>query len=145
MVHVPMGRFARAEEIANAARQTTRSQGVTPSATGGGDGCTPSKRAGRSGSHQFQRPNSDTTAGTSSARITVASSMIPAASAVANTFTSVSGADDIDTNAKNRISAALVTSRPVRPTPRTTAASVEPDKFETGPWTLGADVDDAVA
>ncbi len=42
-------------------------------------------------------------------------------------------------------SAALVTSRPVRPTPRTTAASVEPDKFETGPWTLGADVDDAVA
>ena len=71
--------------------------------------------------------------------------MIPAASAVANTLTSVSGADDIATNARNRISAALVTSRPVRPTPRTTAASVEPDKFETGPWALGADVDDAVA
>jgi hypothetical protein len=41
-------------------------------------------------------------------------------------FTSVSGPDAIETNARNRISAALVTSRPVRPIPRMTAASVEP-------------------
>jgi len=68
----------------------------------------------------------DGEAGTSSALITVASSRIPAASPVANTFTSVSGAEDIETNARNRISAALVTKRPVRPIPRTTAASVCP-------------------
>jgi hypothetical protein len=52
--------------------------------------------------------------------------MIPAASPVANTFTSVSGSDAIETNARNRISAALVTSLPVRPMPMTTALSVEP-------------------
>jgi len=56
----------------------------------------------------------------------VASSRIPAARPVANTFTSVCGPEAIDTNARNRISAALVTSRPVRPIPRMTAVSVDP-------------------
>ena len=42
---------------------------------------------------QFQRPNSDTAAGTSRARITVASSRIPAARPVANIFRSVPGLD----------------------------------------------------
>ena len=83
-------------------------------------------RAGRCGSHQFQRPNSDTTAGTSSARITVASSRMPAARPVASTLTSVSGPDASEMKARKRISAALVTSRPVRPIPRTTAVSVDP-------------------
>jgi hypothetical protein len=58
--------------------------------------------------------------------MTVASRMIPAASPVANTLTVVSGADAIEAKARNRMSAALVTSRPVRPMPRTTAVSVEP-------------------
>jgi hypothetical protein len=66
------------------------------------------------------------TAGTISARITVASSRIPAASPVANIFRSVPGPEAIAVKAKNRISAALVTSRPVRPIPCTTAVSVEP-------------------
>jgi hypothetical protein len=44
------------------------------------------------GSHQFHRPNWATSAGTSMARTTVASSRIPAPSAVAMTLTSVSGA-----------------------------------------------------
>ena len=56
----------------------------------------------------------------------VASSRIPAARPVARTLTSVSGPEASDMNARNRISAALVTSRPVRPIPRTTASSVEP-------------------
>jgi hypothetical protein len=107
-----------------------RGAGYEPAASvaalGGSDGSTRSSLAGRSGSHQFQRPNSETTAGTSSALITVASSRIPAASPVAKTLTSVSGPEAIDTNARNKISAALVTSLPVRPMPRTTAESVEP-------------------
>ncbi len=41
-------------------------------------------------------------------------------------FTSVSGPEAIAVNDRNRISAALVTSRPVRPIPRITAMSVEP-------------------
>jgi hypothetical protein len=53
----------------------------------------------------------------------VASRMTPAASPVANTFKVVSGADAIDAKARNRMSAALVTRRPVRPIPRTTAVS----------------------
>ncbi len=93
---------------------------------GAGEGATRSSRAGIVGIHQFQRPNSDTTAGTSSARITVASSRMPAARPVASTLISVSGPDASDTNARNRISAALVTRRPVRPMPRITAVSVEP-------------------
>ena len=93
---------------------------------GGIDGFTRSQRAGRSGSHQFQRPNSDTAAGTSRALSTIASNRIPAANPVASIFTSVPGLDASDMNARNRISAALVTSRPVRPMPRMTACSVEP-------------------
>ena len=85
---------------------------------------TRSRRAAPGGSHQFQLPNSETTAGTSSARMTVASIRIPAASPVARIFTTVSGPEAIDANAKNRISAALVTSRPVRARPKTTASSV---------------------
>ena len=53
-----------------------------------------------------------TTAGTISARITVASSRMPAARPVAIILRSVSGPEAIDVNARNRISAALVTSRP---------------------------------
>jgi hypothetical protein len=56
----------------------------------------------------------------------VASSRIPAARPVASTFTLVSGPDESERNARNRISAALVTSRPVRPMPRTTASLVWP-------------------
>ena len=56
----------------------------------------------------------------------VASSRMPAASPVAMTLTSVSGPEASETNARKRISAALVTSRPVRPMPRTTAVSVAP-------------------
>src|SRR5262249_43508902 len=99
---------------------------VSVAATGEGEGSTRSSFAGVGGSHQFQRPNRDTTAGTSSARMTVASSRIPAARPVARTLTSVFGPDPSETNARNRIRAALVTSRPVRPMPRITDRSVSP-------------------
>src|SRR4029453_274871 len=89
-------------------------------------GWTRSRRADHDGSHQFQRPNRETSAGTSSALITVASSRMPAARPVAITFTSVCGPDAIETNARNRISAALVTRRPVRPMPLPMACVVEP-------------------
>lgn len=56
----------------------------------------------------------------------VASIRMPAPSPVASTLMSVSGPVDIATNDKNKISAALVTSRPVRPMPCTTAVSVLP-------------------
>jgi hypothetical protein len=56
----------------------------------------------------------------------VASMRIPAASPVAIIFTSVSGPDAIEVKARKRISAALVTRRPVRPMPWMTAVSVEP-------------------
>ena len=69
---------------------------------------------------------SETTAGTIRARMTVASIRMPAARPVAAIFVSVSGADAIDVKARNKISAAQVTRRPVRPIPRTTASSVEP-------------------
>ena len=51
---------------------------------------------------------------------------MPAPRPVANILTLVSGPEAIDANDRKRISAALVTSRPVRPMPRTTAVSVEP-------------------
>ena len=91
-----------------------------------GDAGTLRSRAGQCGSHQFQRPISAITAGTISARITVASRRIPAPRPVANIFRSVPGPEAIETNARKRISAALVTSRPVRPIPSITAVSVEP-------------------
>lgn len=46
-------------------------------------------------------------------------------SPVAMIFTSVSGADAKLTNARNRIKAALVTSRPVRASPSTRASLVD--------------------
>ena len=57
---------------------------------------------------------SETTAGTINARMIVASIRMPAASPVAAILVSVSGADAIEVKARNRISAAQVTSRPVR-------------------------------
>ena len=56
----------------------------------------------------------------------VASIKMPPPSAVAKIFASVPGWSAKATNARKRISAALVTRRPVRPIPSTTAASVEP-------------------
>src|SRR5262249_26351635 len=91
-----------------------------------GEGATRSSRAGSRGSHQFQRPNRETTAGTNSARMIVASRRIPAARPVASTLTSVSGPDASEMNARNRIRAALVTSLPVRAIPLITAVLVEP-------------------
>ena len=56
----------------------------------------------------------------------VASSRMPAASPVAMTLMSVPGLEASETNARNRMIAALVTRRPVRPIPPTTASWVEP-------------------
>ena len=58
--------------------------------------------------------------------MSVASSRIPPPRAVANIFASVPGPALMATKARPRIRAALVTRRPVRPMPSTTAASVEP-------------------
>ena len=58
-------------------------------------------------------------------RMIVASIKIPPPSAVAKILASVPGPALKATNARPRISAALVTSRPVRPMPLTTAVSVE--------------------
>ena len=55
----------------------------------------------------------------------VASSRMPKPRPVASVLRSVPGPDASAANARNKISAALVTSRPVRPTPSMTAASVE--------------------
>jgi hypothetical protein len=82
--------------------------------------------ASQAGSHQFHWPSSDTSAGTSRARTIVASMRMPTPSAVASTLMSVPGAEASAMNARNRISAAQVTSRPVRPRPSTTAIRVEP-------------------
>ncbi len=69
-------------------------------------------------------PNSTTSEGTRSARMTVASRRIPMPRPVARILTSVSGADARLINAKNKMRAALVTSRPVRPRPSTRAPRV---------------------
>ncbi len=90
------------------------------------EGATPSKRARRGVSHQFERPSSVTRAGTSRARTTVASSAMPAARPVAKILSSVAGPAASATKAKTRMSAALVTSRPVAARPSTTARSVSP-------------------
>ena len=78
------------------------------------------------GIHQFARPSRRISAGTSSARITVASKMIPAASPIANSLISKPGLDESTRNANIRISAALVTSLPVRASPSSIAFSVDP-------------------
>ena len=67
---------------------------------------------GPGGSHQFQRPRSATAAGARTPRMIVASIRMPPPSAVANIFASVPGVALKATNARPRISAALVTSRP---------------------------------
>ncbi len=51
---------------------------------------------------------------------------MPSPSAVAKIFTSVPGVAASDTNARSRISAALVTNRPVRAMPAAAASGVEP-------------------
>ena len=83
-------------------------------------------RADQRGSHQFQRPISEITAGTISARMIVASMRIPAASADGHHLHVGLRPEAIEMKVRNRISAALVTSRPVRPMPWITAVSVEP-------------------
>ena len=55
----------------------------------------------------------------------VASSRMPKPSPVASVLRSVPGPDASAANARKRINAALVTSRPVRPMPSITAAFVE--------------------
>jgi hypothetical protein len=87
---------------------------------------TRSTRASGPGSHQFARPNSATIAGTSRHRTTTASTRIPAPSPVARIFRSVIEEVDMDTKLSIRIAAALVTSRPVRPSPVTTAERASP-------------------
>src|SRR5947209_8043540 len=93
---------------------------------GARDGCTRRKQAGIRGSHQFQRPKRETSDGTSSMRTTVASSRIPAPRPVPTTLASVCGPAVNAMKLKKRIRAPLVTSRPVRPMARITAALVEP-------------------
>jgi len=56
----------------------------------------------------------------------VASMRMPTPRAVPRTLMSVPGADARAAKANNRMSAAEVTSRPVRPRPVTTAAAVDP-------------------
>jgi drug/metabolite transporter (DMT)-like permease len=90
------------------------------------DGVTLRARAAEPGSHQFQRPRMEIVAGARTPRTTVASSRTPAASAVADILTSVPGLALRATKARPRMSAALVTRRPVRPMPSTTADWVDP-------------------
>lgn len=85
-----------------------------------------SARPIHAGIHQFHRPRRPTVAGNSSDRTTRASRRMPAPSPVARILTSVTGALDMATKARQRIVAALVTSRPVRAMPATTAPSVDP-------------------
>ena len=94
--------------------------------TTGSLGSVRSTRAAQAGSHQFQRPISTMTAGTRSARITVASKMIPAASPIPNCLMSVPGPVESTKNANISTSAALVTSFPVRASPSATASRVFP-------------------
>jgi hypothetical protein len=71
-------------------------------------------------------PKSFISAGTSSARMTVASKMMPAAIPTARDLISKPGLDDSTRNANIRISAPLVTSLPVLARPSSIALSVEP-------------------
>ena len=85
---------------------------------------TRSTRATPSGSHQFHDPISVMIDGTSSARITVASKMIPAASPIPNCLMSTLGPVESTKNANISTSAALVTSFPVRASPIAIASFV---------------------
>ena len=102
-------------------------------ATGTGGAVTSASRRGtrrttpaHSGIHQFQLPSSFIRDGRSSARMTVASKMIPPARPIASAFTSYPGLDESTRKANMRIRAALVTSLPVRARPSSIALSVEP-------------------
>ena len=64
--------------------------------------------------------------GTSSARIIVASKMMPAARPMPNCLMSTPGLDESTKNANISTSAALVTSLPVRASPSETAFTVSP-------------------
>jgi hypothetical protein len=77
----------------------------------GGEGATRSIVAAQAGSHQFHRPNRDTSAGTSSARTTVASRSIPAPTPVAKIFRKVNGALASATMARNKMRAASLQPR----------------------------------
>src|SRR6266545_357623 len=108
-------------------RQCSREAAPGQVASGTGrDGSTRRIRAMPRGSHQFQRPIRRMIDGTSSARITVASKMIPAASPMPNCLMSRLGPVDIEKKANISTSAALVTSFPVRINPREIAFGVEP-------------------
>lgn len=83
-------------------------------------------RRNQVGVHQLALPSSATTAGASRERTMVASIRMPAARPVAMILTVGSGAEEREIKAQNRIRAALVTSRQVRPIPSTTALLVSP-------------------
>ena len=83
-------------------------------------------RATGDGSHQFHRPSSCIVAGTSNARITVASKTMPAASPIANCLMSGPGPVESVKKANINTSEALVTSLPVRARPCATACCVLP-------------------
>jgi EmrB/QacA subfamily drug resistance transporter len=85
---------------------------------------TPSTRANGVGSVQFARPSTPTRAGASRPRTTSASMAMPRASAVASVLTSTLGTVESATNASTRMTAAEVTSRPVKAMPSTAAWSV---------------------
>ena len=91
------------------------------SSAGRGVARTRSSFPAHSGSHQFQSPASCMIDGTSSARMTVASKMIPAARPMPNCLTSTPGLVERTKNANISTRAALVTSFPVRARPRAIA------------------------
>ena len=115
-------RTARVATSAAAGAAAVRAAGTVAAGTR-----TRRKRAAQAGSHQFARPNRATIAGTSRHRTTTASTRMPAPSPVARIFRSVCPEVDIETKPSIKIAAALVTSRPVRPSPFTTADRAEPE------------------
>ena len=121
----PHGRAVRADGVRRRrARRPRRARGVSAA-----PGVTARRAAPSPAGGQPPVPAAEaalTSAGTSSARTTVASMRMPTPSAVPRTLMSVPGAEARAAKAKNRISAAEVTSRPVRPRPVTTAAAVSP-------------------
>src|SRR3954462_668745 len=78
------------------------------------------------GIHQLALPSKRIVTGTSRARTTVASKMIPAASPIASSLISKPGPEERARKAHISTSAALVTSLPVRARPSSPAFDVEP-------------------
>src|SRR3954451_21171231 len=78
------------------------------------------------GIHQLALPSKRIVAGTSKARTTVASKMIPAASPIASSLISKPGPEERARKAHISTSAELVTSLPVRARPSSPAFDVEP-------------------